>query len=172
MRSVLLPAVFFLFAISVFAQGDRGTVTGTITDPAGAVVANARVEAKNVGTGAVTQVASSSTGNYTVAQLPAGAYELTVQVAGFKKFIRENVLVQTATTTRVDVPLEVGTATESVTVTEVSSLLKTESGELSNTIATQTMDTLPLLSIGSNSSGIRCAVPAPAVVICSTPRCT
>src|SRR5579871_3172009 len=149
-------ALCALFSLAVaFAQGDRGTITGTISDPAGAVVAGATVEARNTETGALYPVATSSTGNYTIAQLPAGTYEVTVTVPGFKKLTRPGVIVQVAQTIRVDATLEVGSATESVTINAEAPLLKTESGELSNTIATETMDTLPLLSIGSNSSGIR-----------------
>ena len=62
-------------------------------------------------------------------------------------------IIQAAQTIRVDAALEVGAATESVTVQGEAPLLKTESGELSNTIATQTMDTLPLLAVGSSSFG-------------------
>ncbi len=155
MRPVLGILAFFLSALTLFAQTDRGTMTGTISDPAGAVVANAAIEARNTGTGAVYSVASSATGNYTIAQLPSGAYELTVTVPGFKKFIRAGLTIEAAQTIRVNATLEVGSATESVTVTEATPLLKTESGELSNTVATKTMDTLPLLTVGQNSSGIR-----------------
>ncbi len=152
----LKALVIFLFgAAAIYAQSDRGTITGTISDPAGAVIANAAVEARNTETGATYPVEATSTGNYTIVQLPAGTYELSVSVPGFKKFIRQGLIVQAAQTIRVDAALEVGNATESVTVEAAAPLLKTESGELSNTIATQTMNTLPLLSIGSNSSGIR-----------------
>ncbi len=142
-------------ALAAYAQSDRGTITGTISDPAGAVVAGAPIEARNSETSAVYQAATSATGNYTIAQLPAGTYELSVTSPGFKRFVRTGLIVQAAQTIRVDATLEVGNATESVTINAEAPLLKTESGELSNTIATETMDTLPLLSIGSNSSGIR-----------------
>jgi hypothetical protein len=155
MRLAALFSFFILFTAAVFAQSDRGTITGTVADPAGAVIASANVEARSTETGAVSPVATSTTGNYTIPNLPAGAYELTVSVPGFKKFIRPGLIIQAAQTIRVDAVMEVGNATESVTVNDEAPLLKTESGELSNTIATQTMDTLPLLSIGSNSSGIR-----------------
>jgi hypothetical protein len=71
------------------AQSDRGTITGTVSDPAGAVVAGAPIEARNVETGAVYQAATTATGNYTLAQLPTGTYELTVTVTGFKKYVRQ-----------------------------------------------------------------------------------
>src|SRR5579885_2243587 len=155
MRFPYLTTLFVVSALAAFAQSDRGTITGTISDPAGAVVASAAVQARNTGTGAVYPVQSSATVNYTIAQLPSGTYELDVTVAGFKKFVRTGLIVQAAQTIRVDATLEVGNASESVTVSEEAPLLKTESGELSNTVATQTMDTLPLLAVGQNSSGIR-----------------
>jgi len=155
MRLTVVLAILFVSAAAVFAQTDRGTITGAISDPAGAVIASAAIEARNTGTAALYPAASSATGNYTIAELPAGTYELTVTVPGFKKLVRAGLIVQAAQTIRVDATLEVGNATESVTINAEAPLLKTESGELSNTIATETMDTLPLLSIGSNSSGIR-----------------
>src|SRR5271170_7215923 len=116
MRSVISVALGLLFAFTAFAQSDRGTITGTVSDPAGAVVAGAAIEARNVATGAVYPVATSNTGNYTIAQLPAGAYDVTVTVMGFKKFIRAGLTVEVAGTIRVDAALEVGAATESVTI--------------------------------------------------------
>src|ERR1700746_2869811 len=112
------------FTVLALAQSDRGTITGTVADPAGAVVAGAPVEIKNVENGAVYQAGTSATGNYTLAQLPAGKYELSVTVPGFKKFVRQNIQVNVAETYRVDVVLEVGSASESVTVTEEAPLLK------------------------------------------------
>jgi hypothetical protein len=140
------------------AQSDRGTITGTIADPAGAVVANGPIEAKNAGTGAAFQAASSETGNFTLAQLPVGNYEISVAVAGFKKYVRQNITVGVAQTVRVDIVLEVGSATESVTVSEQSSLLKTESGELSTTVGAQRMIDLGGLGVGgtyATSQGLR-----------------
>ena len=151
MRSFLRLAGVFLFALSTFAQSDRGTITGTVSDPAGAVVAAAAIEAKNVATGAVYQAASSATGNYTIAQLPAGAYQLSITVPGFKKFIRNGLVVEVAGTLRIDAALEVGTASESVTVTEVASQLKTEGGEVSHNVSTDTLNNLPILTLGRRS---------------------
>jgi Carboxypeptidase regulatory-like domain len=81
-------AVYLSAAVSaVMAQSDRGAITGTVSDPAGAVVAGAPVQIKNVETGAVYQAGSSGTGNYTLAQLPAGQYELSV---GQHEFLAKN----------------------------------------------------------------------------------
>jgi hypothetical protein len=88
--------------LGAFAQSDRGAITGTVSDPAGAVVANAAIQARNVGTGALYDVATTPTGNYMLAELPAGAYEVTVTVPGFKKYVRSGLTVQVAQTLRID----------------------------------------------------------------------
>ncbi len=148
-----LTAVLLLLAGTAFAQGDRGTITGTLSDPAGAVVANAALEAKHIETGAIYPAATTATGNYTIAQLPAGTYEVSVSVPGFKKFVRSGLTVQVAATLRIDIELEVGSASESVTVQADAPLLKTESGELSHNVTTETVDNLPILGIGSSMAG-------------------
>src|SRR5579871_1428062 len=109
-----------LFILPAFSQSDRGTITGTVTDPAGAVVSNAAVQARNTSTGAIYQGASTDTGNYTLAQLPVGPYELTVTAPGFKVYARNGLTVENAQTQRIEVSLQVGDATESVTVTEAA----------------------------------------------------
>ena len=158
MRSLFAATFLALCAMIAFAQGDRGTITGTVTDPAGAVVANAMIEARNVATGTVYQAATTETGNYTFAELPFGTYEVSVTVPGFKKFIRQNLTVQVAQTLRVDVTLEVGSASEAVTVSAEASMLKTESGDVSTNVNVESLDQLPILGVGaaaSGSSGIR-----------------
>ncbi len=141
------------FAVASFSQSDRGTITGTVSDPSGNVVAGAPLEARHLETGAVYQAATSATGNYTLSQLPTGTYVLSVQVPGFKKFIRENLALPVAQTLRIDVVLEVGSNVESVTVTDVAPLLKTESGELSHNVSTEDMNNLPVIGIGSSAAG-------------------
>ncbi len=136
----------FLIVTSAWAQSDRGTITGTVTDPAGAMVPNAAIEAKNINTSAVYQAASSATGNYTLVQLPAGLYQLSVTVPGFKQYQRTGLTVMVAQTLRIDMKLEVGAPSEIVTVSADAPLLKTESGELSHNISTDRLDELPMLS--------------------------
>src|SRR5712692_9448770 len=153
MRSLTVAVCSFWCAVALFAQSDRGTITGTVSDPAGAVVASAPIQAKNIETGVVYEGATSTTGNYTVAQLPVGTYEITVSVQGFKKYIRAGLQVGVAQTLRVDIPLEVGSSAESVTVTEAAPLLKTESGELGHNVTSDTLNNLPILGIGKGSVG-------------------
>jgi hypothetical protein len=158
MRTLVISSVVCVCALAAFGQTDRGTITGAVADPAGAVVANAPIELKNVQTGAGYQAASTDTGNYTLPQLPVGVYELTVTVPGFKKFVRQNITVQATQTVRVDVTLEVGSATESVTVSAETSLLKTESSDVSVNVTGDRLVNLGVLPIGngfSSSHGVR-----------------
>src|SRR5215472_3327722 len=147
----LVPCLFGLSFLA-FSQSDRGTITGTVVDPVNAVVANAAIEVRNVETGAVYQVATSATGNYVV-QVPTGTYQVLVTASGFKKYVRGGVLVPVEQTLRIDVNLEIGSNTESVTVTEAAPLLKTESGELSHNVTSDTLNALPVLGIGAGNVG-------------------
>ncbi|HTA43117.1 MAG TPA: TonB-dependent receptor [Bryobacteraceae bacterium] len=151
-------SAIFVFASLAFAQSDRGTITGTVTDPAGAAVPNAPVQVKNSDTGVVYDGATSNTGNYTISQLPAGPYEISMQAPGFKQYKRAGLTVEVAQVLRVDMALEIGAASESVTVTEAASLLNTETGDVRHDIRADTLDALPILGIGAGqagSSGIR-----------------
>ncbi|HEY7339196.1 MAG TPA: TonB-dependent receptor [Bryobacteraceae bacterium] len=153
MKSISIALCLSALASFLCAQSDRGTITGTISDPAGAVVANAPIQARNVATGAIYRAASTATGNYSLAELPAGIYELLISVPGFKKYVRQGLEIQVAQVARIDIALEVGAASESVTVTEAAPLLNTESGELSHNVASQTLDALPVLGVGANFAG-------------------
>ena len=143
-RCVLCAIVFLATAL---AQTDRGTLTGTVSDPAGAVVPNAAIVAKNLETGAEYRAATSGTGNYTVSELPAGVYELAVSAAGFTKYVQQGLRVQVAQIGRIDVKLQLGSTSESVTVTSDVPLLKTESSDQSTNLAMSRVDDLPLLRV-------------------------
>src|ERR1051325_2292737 len=158
------PVLRFVFtfcllicACSAMAQTDRGTVTGTVADSSGAVIPGASITATNTQTTSKYETISTETGNFTLSQLPGGTYELAVELPGFKKYVRQGITVLAATTVRIDVALEVGAASEEVTVNADAPLLRTESGELSHNIRTEAVDNLPILSVGAaaGSSGIR-----------------
>src|ERR1700733_14939755 len=139
-----------LCAVAAFGQADRGTITGTVSDPAGAVVPSASVEARNEATDFKFTAGTSNTGNYTMTQIPTGTYELTVTRAGFKKYVRPGIIVPVAETVRVDAALEVGSATDTITVNAEAPLLKTESGEISHQIEYNAADEIPLFTTNGN----------------------
>src|SRR5712692_9548484 len=107
MRSLALA--IFLFSAAAFAEGDRGAIDGAVLDPFGTVRPNAPVQAKNAATGTVYKAASSADGRYTLAELPAGKYDLTVAIPGLRAFQRKDVAVETAKTLRIDIHLQEGT---------------------------------------------------------------
>ena len=146
MRSTIIAICCLLVvAGAAFAQSDRGTITGSVTDQAGAVIPNAAIEVTNINTGAVYQVQSSSTGNYTFGQLPAGQYQMSSSMPGFKQFVRTGITVLVAQTLRIDISLEVGSISETVTVSEDAPLLRMDSGELAHNVASKSLNELPIL---------------------------
>ena len=157
--SVFRITLLLVFSVLLlFAQTDRGTITGTVADQGGAVIAGAPLTLVNTNTGTQYAAATSETGNYTFGQLPVGTYELRITVAGFKTFVRANLGVQVAQTIREDIILEVGTSTESVTVTAEASLLRTENAELATNVTMSRLNALPILGVGAqtaSSHGIR-----------------
>jgi hypothetical protein len=154
MRAVLRLAAFFIVLASLaFGQVGNGRITGTVTDPAGAVVPGADVEAKNVATGVVFSAVSTNTGNYTISDLPIGIYELSVKVQGFKTYTHTNLALAATQVLREDIALQVGNAAESVTVSAESTLLKTETGDMTHNVTMDTLSELPLLGIGTANSG-------------------
>lgn len=148
MRLTAFVLVVISCSFAGFGQ-TGGTITGLISDPAGAVVPNAPVQIKNSATGVIATAATSATGNYTLNELPAGTYEIDVAVSGFKKYVLTGVTVQQLQTTRVDATLVVGSISDSVTVDDVAPLLKTESGDISHNVTTATQDDLPMGQIGT-----------------------
>ena len=145
LRCVSVVACLLLLALAAFGQGGNGTITGTITDASGGVAPNVSIDAKNSDTGAVFHGGTSATGNYVI-PVPAGKYEITITASGFKKYVRSNITVVTAADTRQDVSLDVGATSETVQVTDVAPLMKTESGEVSHTISTADVNDLPVLT--------------------------
>lgn len=158
MRSVFVAALSCLLCLLLaspvlFGQGGTGTITGTVTDPTGAAVPGANVQAKNIATGVVYSGATTGAGNYSIADLPVGTYEVTVMVSGFKTYTHTNLALAATQVLREDIGLQVGAASESITVEAQASLLQTESGDLVDNVTVQQMDDLPLLGIGTVNAG-------------------
>jgi hypothetical protein len=131
-------------AAGAFAQGDRGTITGTVTDPSGAVVAGAKVRADNADTHNVIETLTTETGNFTLAQVPVGAWDVTVDAQGFKKFTSQKNSIEVAQTIRVDARLEVGANTETISVEAQAVAIRTESADVTTTVANQLFVELPI----------------------------
>ena len=154
MKKICCLLVLIIGASAAFAQSDRGTITGTVTDPTGAIVPAAKVTLVNNETASQYQTVTTDTGNYTLAALPVGSYKLSVEQTGFSKSEVANVTVQVAVTTRVDVALQVGAASQSIQVESESTLLKTESAEQSTTVTGEQINALPV-NFGIGAGAIR-----------------
>ncbi|MDQ3801948.1 MAG: carboxypeptidase-like regulatory domain-containing protein, partial [Acidobacteriota bacterium] len=106
-----LAILLFSFA-TIFGQEFRGTITGTVTDPQGAVVPGATVAVKNVETNVVNNVTANDEGSYTVPFLLPGRYSITVTAGGFKTSVRENITVNVDDRLTVDFQMEIGQTAE------------------------------------------------------------
>ena len=150
---IQLVACLVMVASLAFGQGGNGTITGTLTDPGGAVIPGATVEAQNTATGVVFSAVSTATGNYTISQLAIGTYVVTVKVQGFKTYTHSNIAITATQVIREDITLQVGTAAETVTVTAEATLLKTETGDFTHNVTLPQMNNLPLLGVGLAGNG-------------------
>jgi hypothetical protein len=158
MRTLLVAICLLVLSATLFGQAGTGSITGTVTDPAGAVVAAASVEVRNTDTGVIYPAITTATGAYSVIDLPPGNYSVSVTVQGFKRFTRVGIGLAAAQVLGIPVGLEVGAASESVTVNADASLLKTESGDVAHNITLSQLDELPVLGVGgtnAGSSGVR-----------------
>ncbi len=147
------------FGFAASAQ-QTASIRGVVQDPSGAVIAGADVQATNLETGQTLQTVTTLSGIYVLGSVPVGIYRAEVVLDGFKRFVREPVTVSTATATTVNVTLEVGEVTESVTVESTAvPLLRTDNAELSTVMERKLMIDLPLglsgKSTGAGASGRR-----------------
>ena len=115
---IILSVLVCLMLVPVagFSQAANGTITGTITDASGAVIPGVTIEVKNTETGVVFTTISTETGNYTAPNLPPGSYSISAALPGFKNYARTGVNLAAAQTVKIDIPLEVGTAGETISV--------------------------------------------------------
>jgi outer membrane receptor protein involved in Fe transport len=143
--SVFLVLLIFLSfsVVSSQAQTFRGTILGTVTDPNGAVVPEANVTARNTGTGIERNTVTDAAGNYTIPELPSGAYEITIQKNGFQDAKVTEVIVAVAGERRVDVPLQVAGSQNAVTIAAANQV-ETTSNTLGGTISAREAVDLPV----------------------------
>ena len=106
MRLLFFLTCLLSFAIVAPGQTDHGAISGSVKDPFGGILANAPVQAKNAATGTVYKASSDKSGAYTVANLPAGKYDVSVAMPGLKGVSRKDVIIADAKTVSVDLRLE------------------------------------------------------------------
>ncbi len=129
--------------------GGTGSIQGTITDPSGAVVANASVEAINVATGVKTDRKTTEAGFFVLSLLPAGDYNVTITATGFQTMTQTHVVVDALAVVGLDLKLQIGAANQSVTVETSPTILKTDDVALGSSVANNVYDSLPLAMNGA-----------------------
>ena len=141
-----LVAISAILAAAVYAQTNRGSITGTVTDASGGTVSGAAVTVTDTGTNQVRKANTSNVGVFTVADLDPVEYTVEVSAAGFKKAVVAHVKVDTASIATISVKLEAGSVDTKVTVEASAVAVDTASGTLSNTITERQIDDAPLLN--------------------------
>jgi hypothetical protein len=138
-----------LCALSIFAQSERGTITGAIRDSSGAVVPAAKISLRNAATNVNIEAVSNDQGEYTVPSLSPGAYSVRVEKQGFRPSVTSGINLDAAQTVRTDVTLEVGSSTQAIEVTASAVQLQTEDAKSSVTLQNKLVDDLPLVVGGT-----------------------
>src|SRR5580704_13034560 len=142
-RSLL--ALGWLFAAPLLeAQVNTATMVGTVKDATGAAVPNASLTAKNLATGLTRSVSTDGAGNYVISNLPAGHYSVTASLSGFKTTTIPDIELQVAQQATVNPLLEVGQATQEMTVTAAPPLLNVVNSEVGQVVDTQAVESMPL----------------------------
>ncbi len=147
--AVVIGSLFFVLvcALNAAAQQFYGTITGTVTDPSGAVVPNASVKVTNVDTNVTSTLKTNRAGVYVANSLIVGTYRVEAEAAGFKKAVADRITLEVGATPKVDLSLAVGRTTEVVEVTAANAaILQTEQTDLGQTMDTSRLQELPTFS--------------------------
>jgi len=144
---MFLTMVLVLFTVSSLkAQQITGAISGTVSDPAGAVVPNASVKATNTGTQFTRVTNSDSTGAFSLQYLPVGTYTVEVTAQGFRTFVQKNLVIAVDVTQPLNVNLGVGEASEAITVTDAPPPINTTSETLGRTVTPEEINSMPLVN--------------------------
>jgi hypothetical protein len=155
LRSVAVAILLFLAAGTVRAQSDRGAIAGSILDTSGGAVQDATITATGAETGTVYSTTSTSTGAYRFSGLVLGHYDLTVTAKGFRVSTATRVEVQINSTSSLDITLQPGAVTETVTVLADAPSLDTGTSEMGTVIESKEILELPLSLNATGQSFLR-----------------
>ncbi len=144
-RVLLLGILILAIGLPVFAQSGRGTITGIVKDPSGAVVPGADITITEKDTGVVTKTVSTEAGAYRAPYVPPGKYRITAALAGFKTAVADNIQVMVGQTVTVDFSLEVGQVSDQVTVMAETPLLESSTPEIGVGTTEKEVHTWPIM---------------------------
>jgi hypothetical protein len=128
----------------LFSQGNEGRILGNITDQSGGVIAGATVAVTDVDRGISRMLITDTAGEYNAPNLIPGAYTVRAQATGFRTIERQNILLEVGHEVRVDLRLQPGATTETITVTAAPPMVETTNATLGGTLSNQTINDLPL----------------------------
>ncbi|MCX6612161.1 MAG: carboxypeptidase regulatory-like domain-containing protein, partial [Acidobacteria bacterium] len=134
----------FLLARVCSAQSSQANLSGLVSDGQGAVVVGAQVSIVNAATASTTTVTTNDSGLYAIRALPIGRYTLSVEKPGFKKLVRTNLALTTGQSLELNLTLEVGAVTESISVAATASSIETRSSDVSQLIEAKTIEDMPI----------------------------
>ncbi|MFN3323524.1 MAG: carboxypeptidase regulatory-like domain-containing protein [Bryobacteraceae bacterium] len=161
----LIPALVLCLSSVVWAQAPTGQITGTVSDPSGAVVSGAAVTAINAATNVRRETSTNESGIFNLPALPPGLYNLHVESAGFPRQVREGLELQVGQVARVDFSLQMGNVAETIQVSGAAPILQSETAELGTVIENRRIVDLPLngrnyLQLASLAPGVTTNGPA------------
>ncbi|MBL8293709.1 MAG: TonB-dependent receptor, partial [Bryobacterales bacterium] len=140
---LLLSGGLGFLKTDAFGQTGQGSLTGSVTDSSGAMIPGATVVVRNQNTGFVYNAVATQEGIYRVPYLNVGVYEVTFEVQGFKKAVRNDIPIRSTETLRLDVTMELGNVVESVKVSAGAQLLETETSTTGHMVSGTELVTLP-----------------------------
>src|SRR2546430_6072760 len=144
--ALMCLALILVFSTSALGQAVYGSISGTVTDPQGAAVANAKVSVTSATKATTVQTTTNADGNYSVTHLIPDSYNIRVEAPGFKAFESKNIQVSADTAARVDGHFQVGGASETVEVTAESPQLKTDRADVAIQFNSKYVENLPILN--------------------------
>jgi hypothetical protein len=142
--AAILFGIALILAVPAAAQEITATITGIVKDQSGAIVPGATVTVRNVGTNVSNMMMTDQSGVYVFPLLPPGDYEVTVELTGFRKFVRSGLELHVNDRLRVDATLQPGALEEAITVTAASPVVQTESSDVSTLINSTQVEHMPL----------------------------
>ena len=138
--------ITLLAAVAAFGQGTTSRITGTVEDPAGAVVANATIKLVNQASGVTFRTSSTESGGYSFEAIQSGQYEIQVDAPGFSHFVSRNNAVSIGQPATVNITLTVGGVETTVSVDSSAEVVQTStSGNLGNLVTQQQVEDLPIV---------------------------
>ena len=142
----ILVATLLLLPAALLAQADLASVTGVVTDSAGGFMPGVAITVRNLETSALRNVKTTQSGDYVIAGLPPGSYELIAEAAGFRKYHRNRIVLEVGQILRDDITMQIGALAESVEVTAEVAPINTERGaSVGEVIAQREIQELPLM---------------------------